>query len=213
MKRKMVAWLCLMVVPHFAVGAEVRSTKIVASALTDEHIAFTGALVSAWSVQDKRGRHILVLTSLAGPSRARPNLQRNERIDLRASYFGAGKAAWNEEWNIKDAVDCPHVDSSAAFFANSVTVTDLNNDGIAEITVPYKMFCGGGIDPDTVKVILRQGSVKLALRGESQVRIPGQEPFGGSYTSDKALSLPKNVTYKNHLERVWSKVYIRSYSN
>ena len=60
-----------------------------------------------------------------------------------------------------------------------MTFTDVNGDGRVEATVAYHMFCGGGIDTHTVKVILREGATKLAIRGESTAIYPGQEPFGG----------------------------------
>lgn len=196
-------------------AAEVSSSNIGKSALLSEHIAVNGDIVTALTVQDKTGAHILVLSSARGPSRAQPSPGRVERIDLRASYYRKastnGAGSWTEEWTIKDGVDCPGLDVSAAFFAKQVTVTDLNNDGVAEVTVPYKMFCGGGVDSDTVKIILRQGAEKYALRGESLVRIPGQESFGGAYKADAALSLPRNAPYQKHLLAIWKQVYIRSY--
>jgi len=195
-----------------AKGDNVISNKIDQRDLTRKHIAVTGQFVSALRVHDVGGQHILLLTSISGPSHAQPNPQRNERTDLRATYYDKAGPKWTEEWNIKDFVDCPGLDSSATFFVNNVTVTDLNSDGVAEVTVPYKMFCGGGVDTDTVKVILRQGAEKYAIRGESLVRIPGQQAFGGSYTADKDLSLPKNAAFKKHLTEIWNQVYVRSYS-
>jgi hypothetical protein len=196
-------------------AAEVSSSNIGKSELRRENIAVDGDVITALNVQDKTGAHILILSSASGASRARPTSGRIERIDLRATYYrkaGSNSAGpWTEEWTIKDGVDCPGLDASAAFFAKHVTVTDLNNDGVAEVTVPYKMFCGGGVDSDTVKIILRQGTEKYALRGESLVRIPGQESFGGAYKADAALSLPRNAPYQKHLLAIWKQVYIRSY--
>ena len=197
--------------PVLATGADVSTLPIDKNALLRERIAVTGNLVLARTVQDKNGAHILLLTSVEGPSREQPSHGRVERIDLRATYYSKAGSAWTEEWTIKDAVDCPGLDSSAAFFASHVTVTDVNNDGVAEITVPYKMFCGGGVDSDTIKIILRQGREKYAIRGESLVRLPGQEGFGGSYKADASLSLPRNGAYRQQLLKVWKQVYIRSY--
>ena len=73
----------------------------------------------------------------------------------------------------------------------------------------YRLFCGGGVGPYTVKVILRDGTTKLAIRGESLVRIKGQAPFGGGHQYDKALLDPvnaANAAYKQHLDRVWRTV-------
>jgi hypothetical protein len=181
--------------------------------LLREQIAVNGDLVTARMVEDHTGTHILLLTSIGSASRERPSHRRTERVDLRASYYRkvnnlANIGTWTEDWNIKDAVDCPGLDSSASFFASHVTVTDLNKDGVAEITVPYKMFCGGGIDSATIKIIMRQGSEKYALRGDSLVRILGQRGFGGSYQTDTTLSLLRNTAYREHLLKVWKQVYV-----
>jgi hypothetical protein len=199
--------------PSMAAAVGIPTLSIGKPELLQQNIAVNGELVTALSMQDSKGPHILVLTSISGSSRQQESNERKERIDLRASYYSKVRSTagggWTEEWNIKDHVDCPGLDSSASFFARHVTVTDLNGDGVAEVTVPYKMFCGGGVDSDTIKIIMRQGPEKYALRGESLIRVPGQEDFGGDYKIDAALSLPRNAAYQQHLLKVWKQVYIR----
>jgi len=190
-----------------AADAKVTSSSVRRADLDGERIAVAGNVISAMNVDDKNGRHILVLTSLSGPSRDEPGNNRTERTDLRATFYSKGNGKWVEEWHIKDGVDCPMLDHHAAFFGRHVTVTDINSDGIAEVTVPYKMFCGGGVDSDIIKVIMRQGQDKYAIRGESLVRLRGQESFGGSYKADSSLTLPRNAVYKQHLLKVWKQVY------
>jgi hypothetical protein len=196
--------------PAVAADATVASRSLGKADVIGEYIPFTGKVVAAWEVRDKKGLHVLFLTSLSGPSRDQPGSNRIERTDLRVSFYSKARGQWVEEWHIKDGVDCPMLDHNAGFFPGHVTVTDLNHDGIAEVTVPYKMFCGGGVDSDIIKVILRQGSEKYAVRGESLVRLRGQDSFGGSYKADASLTLPRNAPYKKHLLKVWKQVYIRN---
>ena len=177
--------------------------------LVDKKIAVAGKVVSALAIEDKHGEHILVLTSARGPSLEQPGRGRIERTDLRATYHSKVDGKWREEWAIKDGVDCPMLDFEAMFFSRYVAVSDVNGDGIAEVTVPYKLFCGGGVDVDIVKVILRHGPEKYAVRGESLVRLKGQEDFGGSYKADASLTLPQNAAFRKQLLKVWKQVYIR----
>lgn len=167
----------------------------------------TGTLAAARQVQDAGGRHVLVLTSTVGPSRHQPDASEG-RIDLRASYYDEQPSGWQEAWTIKDFVDCPEVDMVGKFLPKGLGVTDLDRDGVAEVTVPYFTFCGGGVDPGVLKVILRQGGTKFALRGENEIRLKGQPQDGGRYTPDKDLLLPANAVFKRHLDKVWQQVKV-----
>lgn len=115
---------------------------------------------------------------------------------------------WEEDWTVRDFVDCPGLDAAADFFTSALSVTDINSDGTAEVTIPYKLFCGGGVDSYTVKVILREGPLKLAIRGESEVRLPGQAPFGGGHQLDRRLLTQPYKLYREHLEKVWRTVSV-----
>jgi hypothetical protein len=208
-----VAFTCALLcasLPVLAANAKVASRSLAEAELAGEHLVIAGKMISSWNIQDNNGQHILVLSSLGGPSRQQPGSDRLERTDLRASFYSKARGQWVEEWNIKDGVDCPGLDHQAAFFPKHVTVTDLNEDGTAEVTVSYKMFCGGGVDSDIIKVILRQGSEKYVMRGKSFVCLKGKESFGGNYKADASLALPRNAAYKNHLLKVWKQVHIRN---
>ncbi len=159
-------------------------------------------------IRDKDDEHVLVLTRKGGPSSARPKSGRVEHIELDAAYYSQQAGVWNAEWTLHDFVECPGLDSAADFFSSSVSVTDLNGDGKAEVTIPYKLFCGGGIDSYTIKVILREGTNKLAIRGDSMVKLPAQEPFGGEHQHDKPLLTPANAAYKQHMDQVWKAVSV-----
>ena len=179
-----------------------------AAFLAQQRILSSGKVISAWRVRDNDGDHVLVLARQAGPSPENPEWGRIEHIELRAAFYTSTAMGWKPAWTIYDIVDCPNLDSSADFFPGAVTFTDLNGDGRVEATVAYHMFCGGGIDTHTVKVILREGATKLAIRGESTMIYPGQEPFGGEHQYDKALLQPDRATYRKHMDRVWQDVSV-----
>lgn len=182
------------------------SESLDAAYLAVQHIQSTPDLVAARHVRDQVGEHLLVLNRKAGPSPVAPKSGRIEHIELNATYYFQQNSAWKEEWTVHDFVECPGLDPAANFFASAVSITDINGDGKAEVTIPYKLFCGGGVDSSTVKIILREGLLKLAIRGESEVKLPGQEPFGGDHQYDKTLLTPAYAAYKKHMDQVWELV-------
>lgn len=184
-----------------------QSSPVDAAFLAGLKIQQGGTLVDARQVQDVMGRHVLVLTRTVGPSREQSGA-REGRIDLRATYYDEQPSGWQEAWTIKDFVDCPDLDMMGRFLLKGLSVTDLDRNGVAEVTVPYMTFCGGGVDPGVLKIILRQGATKFALRGENEIPIPGYASDGGRYTPDKDLLLPGNAVFMRHLDKVWQQVKV-----
>lgn len=77
----------------------------------------------------------------------KPVHQRSRNPGPGALFHGA----WRQRWTIRDVNDCPELDSSADFITEEVPNTDIDQDGRIEVTVPYRSFCGGGIEPATVR--------------------------------------------------------------
>ena len=174
-----------------------QSTSVDAAFLLARHIPSIGELSGARRILDKDGEHVLVLNRKTGPAPSRPQSGRNEHIELTASYYKRLNHKWQVEWTMHDFVDCPDLDAAAEFLSSAISVTDLNQDGRSEVTIAYRLFCGGGVEPYTVKVILHEGLTKLAIRGESLVQLPGQQSFGGEHKYDKALLQPAYAVYNS----------------
>lgn len=176
--------------------------------LTTNNIPNPGHVVKLKKVKDDYGYHLLVLTRKVGPSPSNPDFRRTEAISIQALYYTRVNGQWVQEWTIKDSVDCPGQDVTTDFFMDSITVTDINRDGRAEVTVPYHTFCGGGMDAQTVKVILREGDLKLAIRGTSSFvsGSPNDEPIIGEKRYDQNLLQPKYSRYRQHMDNVWTDV-------
>ncbi|NHZ87786.1 hypothetical protein F2P45_01880 [Massilia sp. CCM 8733] len=189
--------------------AAVEHAPVTAAFLKTERIAVPGKLVKAARILDAGGEHILVVSMHTGPSGAENATPGDdeERYELFASLYTRKANRWAREWLIEDVNDCPIIDSSANFFPKYITITDLDQNGIAEVTVPYKYFCNGGVDSSTLKVIMRQGAQKFAVRGQTRV-VHGDSDFGGELVFDPSLSLKDNAVFKAHLKYIRDKVYI-----
>ncbi|UOD28383.1 hypothetical protein INH39_23425 [Massilia violaceinigra] len=189
--------------------AAVEHAPVTAAFLKTERIAVPGKLVNAARIVDAGGEHILVVSMRTGASTADNATPGNdeERYELSASLYARKANRWAREWLIEEVNDCPIIDSSANFFPKYITITDLDQNGIAEVTVPYKYFCNGGVDSSTLKVIMRQGAQKFAARGQTLVGT-GDTRFGGELVFDPSLSRKENAVFKAHLQFIRDKVYI-----
>lgn len=93
------------------------------------------------------------------------------------------------------------LDLSARFFhpVSGLEVTDLDGDGVAELTFGYKTRCAGDVSPHAMKVLVLEGKDKHILRGESKVGVGPGEIVGGEYKAD----FGKNTTLLDHAKAVW----------
>jgi hypothetical protein len=79
--------------------------------------------------------------------------------------------------SVRDGVDPCDFDLTAEFLGMP-ELTDLDADGVAEVTVAYGLSCKSDISPDIVKLLILQNGKKYILRGE-----------GGLYPADNGKML------------------------
>ena len=95
------------------------------------------------------------------------------------------------------------MDWFTGFVPKATTITDLDNDGIAEISLPYVSICRGGMDPGDMKIIMYEGSTKYALRGSTMLMCKAEHPFGGEYKPSD--NLKSNKTFMVFLNNHWDR--------
>lgn len=112
--------------------------------------------------EDKTGKNVLVLST-------KFNYKTNSgyNSDLFAELFVKNGNSYNLVWTITDyARNCDEIidDEYVQFGYGAPEVTDLNNDGYAEVWVSYRAHCGFS-DKRTAKVIMYENDKKFAARG------------------------------------------------
>ena len=102
--------------------------------------------------------------------------------------------------------DCP-VDFFINYIEGSLTITDLDNDGLKEISFLYELSCQGDISPAKMKLIMFEGKNKFKLRGMRQNRATMElnQEFGyGKYTVDKSFEEAPD-SFLEHARKLWEK--------
>jgi hypothetical protein len=168
------------------------SVKRIASGEIPKDIKFRGQLHEAWKWSDRIGENILI-TSLLKPYKPSKFIE-NEDEKTSQSYayhFIKKDTIYKLRWSLTDAVNnCPF-DVTLEFINNSFTITDLDSDSIAETKLQYKIVCRSDVSPVGMKLIMREDSVKYALRGLMWLKQGPEHEFEITENDISLENLPK----------------------
>lgn len=172
-----------------------------------KEILFEGKIKNLIKWQDKDGSHI-VLTTETGFYTSDKFTHENEGADAELfAYhylYDERENKYKSTWKVYDFIsDCP-VDIEASFIKNTFQVTDLNNNGIAEVWLMYKKVCHGDVSPCEMKIIMYEGKQKYAMRGENKVQFSQNESIGGDYEFDNSF-IKGNKEFKEFAKNLWNK--------
>ncbi len=108
-------------------------------------------------------------------------------------------------WKVQDFVkECP-VDTTLQM-VKPIHLTDLNDNGLAEVWMIYKLACRGDVSPADMKIIMYEGTTKHAVRGN--MRINGVENLTDSVNSQHTLDANMKNAHeyiREHAEDLWKK--------
>ncbi len=133
-----------------------------------ESIEIKGALLIAKRWKDNNGENILIL-SRKGPIEETEYEVEFSGDESYAELYGEQYLKKGNEfellWDIYDFErHCPF-DLWIGNLPNSTQITDLDDDGITETTIAYKLTCRSDVSPSSMKLIMHENDTKMALRG------------------------------------------------
>lgn len=175
-----------------------------------KYIDFRGTVVEALKWNDAVSEKILIQTvtgqfNWKDYEENSKNYMIQDKSELYAYLFEKkhNEDKFNFSWKIYDYKECFGVDWFTGFIPKATTITDINKDGITEITIPYVLICRGGMDPGTMKIIMYENGVKYALRGLTMVGgCEGQYSYGGEYLASDNLKSSKS--FMSFLTKRWN---------
>jgi hypothetical protein len=173
-------------------------------------IHYTGVMEQAIRWTDNTGDNIVILTlTEIKQSNNAPDDGYSGGALFAYHFLPSGDSA-NQTWKVYDYVkECP-VDMFLYFVDKAFSVTDLNNDGKAEVWIMYKVSCQGDVSPVPMKIIMYQDNKKFTVRGTTRVKGSEKEYLGGTYSFDEAFrNAPAEFRqyaaklWKQHQEETW----------
>jgi len=195
---KLVSLLPAFLLLTLGAQAQLRVSPLASSAVPAT-LKRSGRVVQALRYTDRTGTYT-VLATQSGPA-ADPAAQSSDgqRADLYAYQYPASGAA--PSWQVHDFVDdCP-LDLEAQFRPKGLTVTDLDQNGTAEVWLVYRTTCRGDVSPSTQKIIMYEGPRKYAVRGTTRI-VAGGQTDGGAYTFDAAWK-GTPAAFRQHATQLW----------
>jgi len=144
-------------------------------------IDFEGNLVAARRWEDGQGTNYLLLTRT--PDIREPGLSEWGGTMYSARLYGYHYRQQDGGFEllrrITDFVMKCDADLTVAHIPASIAITDLDGDGLSEVTFLYEMNCTSDVSPLTLKLMMLEDGEKYAIRGTSIVGIGGGRQIGG----------------------------------
>jgi hypothetical protein len=167
-------------------------------------ITYSGVIKQAVRWTDKSGDNI-VITAETGDQQSKSGPSEDYReAHLYAYHYLVSKDSVRQTWKVHDFIkECP-LDIEANFIENTFQVTDLNNDGIAEIWMMYLVTCTSDVSPVEMKIIMYQDDKKYAMRGHNKIEYPDGQFMGGDYKFDKAFN-EAPAPFRDFAKKLWNK--------
>lgn len=133
-----------------------------------DSIEVVGDLILSKKWNDRNGENVLIIT------RKGPNQETEYEIEFSGDeryaelygkqYVNSGNG-FELLWDIYDFErHCPF-DLWIGLIPNSTQITDLDNDGITESTLVYKLTCRSDVSPSSMKLIMHENDAKMGLQG------------------------------------------------
>lgn len=162
-----------------------------------------GKFVGGLRWDDRNGENWLILTETGefkSPTQKRadsPDLVDHD-AEVYAYLFTKTPDGFKQTWKITDFNRNCQFDVSASFVPEATSVTDLDDDGLAEVWVVYRTACRSDVSPATMKLIMYEGTTKYAMRGETRI---GED--GGGMNPDPAFRAAP--VFLKYAEAKWMK--------
>jgi len=171
--------------PVAAPAAVIEVAPVARERLPDGVVVRGATLERALTFRDKRGTHYLVMSATDSTSGDGVEARRARALYV-DDWVIAGTARPRSVLPVRDMVsECVMGAVDARFHDAATAVTDVDHDGIAEVTIGYELACRSDVSPAAYKLLMIEDGAKYILRGKTRV-MPDEEVVGGAFEPDPA---------------------------
>lgn len=182
-----------------------------------KEIVYNGTIVIGKRWKDNNGENITIICSTTQKETTDKYGETLISKEIFAyNYVNPGKG-FVQYWKMYDFIkECPY-DISIDYIENSLSLTDIDKNGIAEVAYMYTNDCRSDVSPAGLKLMMYESKTKYALRGLTRIDIEGEEGFagiheGGTYDIDKSFnSAPPG--FLDYAKSHWKKYMTEKFDN
>jgi len=177
-------------------------------------LKYSGKIDFGVQWKDKNGLNVVILTtSEIKRSKSKTGIEEySESKNLYGYQFIKSNDKFEELWKVQDFVNDCDADLELKFIENSLSVTDINNNGIGETTFLYTLGCRSDVSPVGLKLLMHEGKDKYALRGETLIKLQNVEPYGGKMDVDKSFNQAPEG-FLSYAKKQWNKFVEEKFEN
>lgn len=176
---------------------------------------YKGKLVNGGHWRDKGGEHWVLLTETGkieekkGSTDTSGHLVEEPMASAEAhAYFWVKKhnsyVAYRQDYWIEK---CGPFDVLAEFIPKGFGISDVNNNGQAEITLTYKHYCRSDVSPADLTLRMIEQDKVYEMHGTARLRTGTQpDAFVIKSTRKEGGFAKAPAAFKTHIDKVWEKV-------
>ncbi|MDO3641314.1 M949_RS01915 family surface polysaccharide biosynthesis protein [Mucilaginibacter sp. L3T2-6] len=167
---------------------------------------YKGDFSDAVKYADKEGTHTVIVTKAFITTPADDN-ESVYTSQLHVFSYLQTAITTTLEWQLNDEAGPCGPDADSKLRPGSLTITDLDHNGIDEVWFVYRTSCQDALSPNPMKVIMREGVKKYAIRGTTHLKLkhPKTSPYiGGDYTADENFKAAPQ-SFRDYANQLWMK--------
>ena len=135
-------------------------------------VFYRGILVECLEFDDVNGHNLLILTQtgmfpVSEKNEAGAYVKMHDRAEVNAYLIARSdeKIPYKSVWKIADFQECNDFDLYAGFTKKSLSVTDVDADGMAEVSFQYTLSCRSDVSPADRKLYCFNSNEKFIFLG------------------------------------------------
>ncbi len=178
----------------------VKSFSALAPSMVPTSVKTKGTVNHAIEWSDKQGRNIVTFTAI---DKKTDGYVTGRRLHI---YHDVVDREGSRRLRVvKDGVNECEFDVHAKIVKEAIGVTDLDGDGINEVTFAYLTTCTSDVSPQTLKLLLMEDGAKYIIRGTNRIHMGEGQLDGGEKKVDPTVTKGPPA-FARHLEMLWNRV-------